>query len=140
MTEQCVPRVGVVDDDTAVRDSLCFLLEAAGIAVASYGSADQFLADDDADDMDCLVLDQQMPVLTGLELLAWLRRGGVAIPAVLITGSPSPALTRRARALGGCQVMEKPFAGRDLLSIISTACATETRPPERPGAGFVGRH
>lgn len=140
MTDQCTPRVGVVDDDTAVRDSLCFLLEAAGIVVASYGSADQFLADDGAGQMDCLVLDQQMPILTGLELLAWLRRSGVAIPAALITGSPSPDLTRRARALGGCQVMEKPFPGGDLLSFISAACAAATRPTNRPGASFIGRH
>src|SRR3569833_242351 len=88
--------VAIVDDDAAVRDSLRFLLESAGHEVETYASAKHYLADSAASRANCLVVDQHMPQLTGLEMLAALRGRGETTPALLITGSLTPDMLHRA--------------------------------------------
>ena len=110
--------VGVVDDDDAVRDSLQFLLETAGLSVVTYSSAAQFLKEASLGDLACLVVDQHMPELTGLQLIARLRGQGVTLPIALITGSPSADLIRLARELGIAGVLEKPLDDAALLAFI----------------------
>ena len=97
--------VSVVDDDDAVRDSLQFLLEAAGVPVVTYGSAAQFLNEAAINDISCLVVDQHMPDKTGLQLVSCLRRRGMMLPVALITGSPSADLLRLASELGISKVL-----------------------------------
>jgi len=111
--------VAIVDDDEAVRESLKFALEMADYRVRSYESAVRFL-DDDWRHLDCLVLDQHMPVHTGLEVLAQLRGRGARLPVVLITGSTSPDLERRAAELGAT-VLVKPLVEDDLLEVLGRA-------------------
>jgi two-component system response regulator FixJ len=111
-------RVAVVDDDDAVRDSLQFLLEAAGIPVVAFASAAQFLRDAPLDELSCLVVDQHMPEQTGLQLVASLRQRGTVLPIALITGSPSADLLRIARDLGIKKVLEKPLDDTTLLRFI----------------------
>ncbi len=113
--------VAVVDDDDAVRDSLQFLLEIAGFSVASYGSAAQFLREAPIADLSCLVVDQHMPELTGLQLVARLRGAGVDLPVALITGSPSADLLRQAGELDVARVMEKPLDDDALMDFIERA-------------------
>ena len=110
--------VAVVDDDDAVRDSLQFLLEAAGVPVVTYGSAAQFLNEAAISDLSCLVVDQHMPDKTGLQLISCLRRRGTMLPVALITGSPSADLLRLAGELGIAQVLEKPLNDELLLQFI----------------------
>ena len=118
MPDEARRLVGVVDDDEAVRDSLGFLLETAGLNVVTYSSAAQFLSDASLDDLACLVVDQHMPELTGLQLITRLRRQGVTLPIALITGSPSADLIRLARELGVAGVLEKPLDDAALLAFI----------------------
>jgi two-component system response regulator FixJ len=113
--------VAVIDDDPAVLDSLKFLLELAGHLVSTYGSAAEFLRDYTARPA-CLILDHHMPQMTGLDLAARLRSAGTAIPVLLITGSPSPAIRARAAALGVEKVLEKPPGEEDLLRFVKTYC------------------
>ena len=108
--------VGIVDDDPAVRDSLKFLLEVVGYQVSTYASADAFLGN--GPDPACLILDQHMPGMTGLELAQKLRDDGAAIPILLITGSPSPAIVAKAARLGIVNVLEKPPEEADLLNFV----------------------
>ena len=115
--------VGVVDDDDAVRDSLQFLLETAGFCVATYSSAAQFLNEAKPGNLACLLVDQHMPDLTGLQLVTRLRGQGVALPIALITGSPSPDLVRLANELGVASVLEKPLDEDVLLAFIECARA-----------------
>jgi two-component system, LuxR family, response regulator FixJ len=109
--------VAIVDDDPAVLDALKFLLELAGYVVDSYASATAFL-ENHARRQVCLILDQHMPLMTGLELAAHLRAEGSVIPILLITGAPSPAIIARAEKLGVEKVLAKPPAENDLLSFI----------------------
>jgi FixJ family two-component response regulator len=115
--------VAVVDDDDAVRDSLRFLLEAAGFSVVTFGSAAQFLNEAKVSDLTCLVVDQHMPGQTGLQLVNSLRRQGTRLPVALITGSPSPDLVRLADELGVARVMEKPLDDDALVHFIEAPCA-----------------
>lgn len=120
MTDQLSGVVAVVDDDPAVLDSLKFLLEVMGYRVATYASAAAYLGND-LDDPACLIVDQHMPQMTGLELVQKLRNDGVNLPVLLITGSPSPAIVARAAQLGIVDVLEKPPEEADLVKFVSAA-------------------
>jgi two-component system response regulator FixJ len=109
--------VAIVDDDAAFRDALGLLLELAGHSVAVYASAAAFL-DDLAARPACLILDQHMPRMTGLELAARLRTDGTSIPVMLVTTAPSPAIVARAAQLGIEKVLPKPPTEHDLLSFV----------------------
>jgi two-component system response regulator FixJ len=113
--------VAVVDDDDGVRDALRFVLEAAGFDVHSYRSALAFLPEAEQCCWRYLVVDQQMPGLTGLELVARMRGSGHSVPTLLITGSPSRDLRCRAAALGVNAVLEKPMVNGDLLRYLAAA-------------------
>lgn len=109
----------MVDDDEAVRESLRFLLETAGFRVETFGSAAQFLQSAAHEALGCLLLDQHMPQVTGLDLLRELRRRGESLRVALMTGSPSPELTRRAKELGAVEVIEKPLTDDALLRFLT---------------------
>ena len=118
MTEADPPIVAIVDDDDGVRNSLCFLLEVAGHTVETFASAAEFL-EAELGRIACLILDQHMPGMTGLELAEHLRTAGSLIPILLITGSPSPYITARALELGVTRVIEKPPGEEDVISFIT---------------------
>lgn len=127
-----VRRVVVVDDDEAVRESLAFLLETAGYVVESFASAGRCLAALRPAAITCLVVDQHMPEMTGLEFLAELHRRGIRLPSLLITGSPSSDLLQRAAALGVRKVMPKPLIEDDLLRFVAAAHGTTMLAPKAP--------
>ena len=107
----------VVDDDVAVRNSLKFSLEIEGFAVRAYSGGIELLNDTELLREACLVIDQNMPGMNGLDLVAQLRARDVAVPAILITGSPTAALSARA-AKAGVAIVEKPLLGTALLDRI----------------------
>ncbi|MGE0416464.1 MAG: response regulator transcription factor [Acetobacteraceae bacterium] len=106
MTESHHPTVAVVDDDQGVRDSLRFLLETVGFDVDTFTSACEFLAASVHGDPVCLLVDQHMPHLTGLDLLRVMRERGMSVPVALMTGSPSAELARMAEELGVAAIFE----------------------------------
>jgi two-component system, LuxR family, response regulator FixJ len=110
--------VAIVDDEEAVRDSLRFLLEIIGHPVETFASAAEFLKAD-LRHIACLILDQHMPGMTGLELAERLHADRAGIPILLITGAPSPAIAARAAKLGINRVLEKPPTEEDLLDFIN---------------------
>jgi len=111
--------VAVVDDDQAVLDSLKFLLEVAGCRVKTYASAPAFLADPAARSACCLILDQHMPGMTGLELATHLRGERAGIPVLLFSAQLSAAITARATDLGIEKVLGKPPDENELLSFVN---------------------
>lgn len=122
MRDDRQPTVAVVDDDEAVRDSLRFLLETAGFEVVTFDSPAAFLSVRGGH-LLCLLVDQHMPHVTGLDLLARLRERGCTLAVALMTGSPSPELTRRAQELGAVTVMEKPLQEEALMRFLAAAAA-----------------
>jgi FixJ family two-component response regulator len=119
MTEVELRKVAIVDDDVAVRDSLRFLLEVLGYSVETFASAAEFLTATIAN-LACLILDNHMPEMSGLELVERLRAGGNGLPILLVTGSSSPAIVSRAAELGVSKVLDKPPGEGDLLDFIAT--------------------
>jgi two-component system response regulator FixJ len=115
------PLVIVVDDDPAVCNSLKFSLELEGFAVRVYRSAAELLGDGNFDDCDCFVIDQRMPVMSGMELIGKLRERKVTTPAILIISQDSVALSARA-AEAAVPIVEKPFLGNTLIDRIREAC------------------
>lgn len=110
--------VCVVEDDDWVRDSLAVLLETHGFAVRTYRSGADFLEDSQRAAAKCLIVDQHMPGMHGLDVIAELRRQAIAIPAILITGRLSPEISRRAGELGVRAILEKPFSSVRLVELI----------------------
>jgi len=99
--------VAIVDDDEAARDALQFLLNVLGRHPRSFASAADFL-ESEIDTFACLILDQHMPSMTGLELARRLRSEGKPIPIMLISGDLTPDVVERARQEGIDVVSEKP--------------------------------
>jgi FixJ family two-component response regulator len=113
--------VGIVDDDRSLRQSVARLLSSYGFNVVHYGSAEEFLAHDH--ELDCLVLDIQLPGESGLDLEARLRMRGRSLPVVFMTGQHSVPLHDAVRATG-LPCLQKPFDEDGLVSAISEATAT----------------
>lgn len=122
---QTMPHVGrrvvVVDADAAVRESLTFLLETAGYRVVTYASGPEALAAIDLATDFCLVVDQLMPEMTGLDMLDELHRRGVRLPTALMLEVPTSALSRRAAEQGIACVLPKLSVENDLLRFVSAS-------------------
>ena len=119
MADNLSGRVAIVDDDEDVLDSFRFMLELAGFSVATYLSATLFLANIPPDPF-CLIVDHQMPVMTGLDLVARLRDAGSGVPVVLVTAATSPAMITHAARVGIRQVLQKPAREADLIAFVSS--------------------
>lgn len=110
--------VCVVDDDVWVSDSLSAVLELHGFDVVTFASGDDFLTNEHRRTAKCLIVDQHMPGLSGLELIAELRRDGGPPPAILITGRLDPVISERAANSGVLEVLQKPFAAARLVELV----------------------
>jgi two-component system response regulator FixJ len=115
--------VHVVDDDEAMRDSLLFLLDTAGLEARAYDSAQSFLQRLDAMERGCIVTDIRMPGMSGLELVGRLKEIGVADPVIVITGHGDVPLAVAAMKAGVSDFIEKPFDDRQLLDAVRSALA-----------------
>lgn len=113
--------VAVIDDDPAVCASLKFSLELEGFSVRLYSSPSAFLDVAGTLAADCLVIDQRMPGITGLDLIGRLRAQNVTTPAILIVSEPNIGVSDRA-ARADVPIVEKPFFGDSLLQSIRQAC------------------
>jgi len=113
--------VFVVDDDTAVRQGLRFMLRAAGYSVEAFPSARSFLEDYDPRRGGCLLLDVQMSQMTGLELQQRLNVRGWRIPVIFITGHGTVPLAISAMKAGAFDFIEKPLREDALLESIERA-------------------
>jgi FixJ family two-component response regulator len=110
----------VVDDDAALRSSLEFILGIEGYTVRVYASGRELLDDLDLPDFGCLVVDQRLPDIDGLQLIDAIRGRDVHVPAILITTHPTTALRRRAEA-ANVPIVEKPLITGTLFQRIGAA-------------------
>ncbi len=119
--EQSHAQICVVDDDELVADLLKLLLETFGYEVQSYNSGADFLAGDRRRATGCLVIDQHMPGMDGLDVVDCLQKQGARVPTILISGRLDTKTKERAASLGITSVLEKPFAADHLVDLIRTA-------------------
>ena len=110
----------VVDDDAAVRDSLKFLLELEGFQVRVYADGKALLNEADIRGNECLVVDQVMPGISGLETIDAIRRRGGLNPVVLVLSDPNLSVLKGAEARD-IKVLEKPFLQHALVDLIRNA-------------------
>jgi FixJ family two-component response regulator len=115
------PVVAVVDDDLAVCNSLKFALELEGFAVRTYASGAELLGAGDIAGCDCFVVDERMPGMNGLEVIAEMRGRHISAPAILIISQPNARVSARA-AQSHVPIVEKPLLGNTLVEKIREAC------------------
>jgi FixJ family two-component response regulator len=113
--------VFVIDDDADMRAAIEGLLKAAGIRSESFGTAEEFLGNDEPDQPSCLVLDVSLPGVSGMELQRKLTDAGVSIPIIFITGHGDIPMTVKAIKSGAVEFLTKPFNDQDLLNAIQQA-------------------
>jgi len=122
MSETTVP-VYVVDDDASMRESVGSLIRSAGLRVEAFGSAQQFLARPRPEVPSCLVLDVNLPGLSGLDLQEELAKAEVQIPIIFLTGHGDIRMSVRAMKAGALEFLTKPFDGEVLLDAIRRGIA-----------------
>jgi FixJ family two-component response regulator len=115
------PLIAIVDDDESVRLALQSLVRSAGFAARTFASAAEFLAAGDRRRVACLILDVNMPEMTGLALYRQLMAWGQTIPTILVTGNPDDAARTEALRDGALCYLGKPFAEDDLLAWVDIA-------------------
>ena len=116
------PIVFVVDDDYRVREALSSLISSVGLRVATFGSSSEFLESEKPDSPACLILDLELPGISGLELQHELSAGS-APPIVFITGHGDVPSSVRAMKAGAIEFLSKPFDEQDLLRAIEAGIA-----------------
>ena len=113
--------VFVVDNDVSVRESVDHLIHWAGWSVEAFASAEDFLTHPGVDGPSCLVLDVDLPGLSGLDLQQRLAASGQSMPTIFITGHGDIPMTVQAMKAGAIAFLTKPFVDADLLDAIEDA-------------------
>lgn len=116
--------VYIVDDDEAVRDSLCFLLKSVGITSHGFASGNEFLQAYDPNWQGCIVLDIRMPGVSGMEVQRQLAERNCPLPVIFITGHGDIPMAVEAMHLGAYDFIQKPFHDQELLDRIQQALTT----------------
>jgi DNA-binding NtrC family response regulator len=130
--------VFVVDDDSSVRESLKNLVRSAGFDVQAFSSAHEFLASKRPKTPSCLLLDLQLPGLSGLDLQSELIKANTTIPIIFITGHGDVPTTVRAMKAGAVEFLTKPLNDEDLIGAIQQAIGRDQR--ARQAQGETGTH
>ena len=113
--------IAIVDDDPSVREGLSSLLRSAGLRVETFASAQEFLVRRGSEAPSCLVLDLQLPGLSGLDLQKRMAEVELEIPIVFLTGHGNIPASVQAMKAGAVEFLTKPFDDQELLNAIHEA-------------------
>lgn len=113
--------IGIVDDDSALRDSLAVVLRFRNFEVREFGSGDELLADPALDSLDCMILDLRMPGKSGLEVVESCVAQGVTAPIIVVTAFGNVASATRALKSGAFDFLEKPVHEEQMLRVLNEA-------------------
>lgn len=119
------PLVIVVDDDDAVRLSICELLESVGMAWAAFASANELLDAEILDRPGCMILDVRMPGLSGLDFQSYLASRGIMTSIIFLTGHGDIPMTVQAMKAGAVEFLTKPARDQTLLDAVNRAIAAD---------------
>lgn len=114
-------KVHIIDDEPHLRGSLLNFFESVDIEAVGYGSAGEFLSQAEQDVGGCILLDVQMPDMTGLELQAELTRRGNPMPIIFITGNATVSISVTALKAGAFDFLLKPFESRTVVASVTRA-------------------
>jgi len=128
MNRPTEPTIFVVDDDEPVRDSLAMMLRAAGRAVETFATAQEFIDRRGDARTGCVVLDVRMPGMSGLELQEWLTEHNDTLPIVFLTGHGDIPMAVRTIKRGAYEFLQKPVDDQHLLDAIDAAMSGEVLP------------
>lgn len=127
MNQEPVPQVYVVDDDVSVREALSSLIRSAGLSVRTFASASELLGRLEQEQPGCLVLDIQLPDISGFELQQRLATDDIQIPIIFLTGHGDIPMSVRAIKAGAVEFLTKPVDDEYLLEAIRSAIARESK-------------
>jgi FixJ family two-component response regulator len=115
------PTVFIIDDDASVRKGISRLLRSAGYTVETFPSAEEFLRREHFDGVGCIVLDVQMPGLSGMDLQEELSKADYHMPIIFVTGHGNIPMSVQAMKKGAVEFLTKPFDDKELLRAIENA-------------------
>jgi FixJ family two-component response regulator len=127
--------VFLIDDDVSVRDGLTTLLESVGLAAQCFGSAREFLDTPLSAPSGCVVLDVNMPGMSGLDLQREMNARGIALPVIFLTGHGDIPMTVQALKAGAAHFLTKPVQEKELMDAIRQALEAD-REAQSERAGF----
>ena len=110
--------VYVVEDDTAVRMTICNVLEEFGFRVRDFATAEEFLADVESDAVGCLITDLDMPGMGGMELHRRLYSANSVLSVVVVTGVADVSDAIEVMERGAVTLLQKPYEVPDLIAAI----------------------
>jgi FixJ family two-component response regulator len=119
--------IAIVDDDLSVQRGLQRLIRSAGWKAETFASAQEFLARSRAESPNCVLLDLQLPGLSGLELQKRMAEVGLEIPIVFLTGHGDIPASVQAMKAGAVQFLTKPVDEQELLQAIKEAVERDRR-------------
>ena len=114
-------QISIIDDDEQYRDALAGLMRSMGFTTEAFASAVDFLASANVRHTSCLIVDVQMPRMTGTELHSRLVGSGYDIPTILITAYPDDGARTRALDQGAVGYLTKPIDEKALLGCVESA-------------------
>lgn len=110
--------ISVVDDDPSMSRMLCRAIKAAGLNVDAFGSAEEFLDSEASQASDCLILDMNLPGMSGLELQQFLNASSQEVPIIFMSAQADESTQQRALKAGAIGFLRKPFTIESLLATL----------------------
>ena len=117
---QQAPLISIIDDDELIRGATGGLVRSLGYRANTFASADEFLQSPDVSEASCLIVDVQMPKMSGIELQRVLRAKGIGTPIIFITAIPEE---KRVLDDASSFVLSKPLDSNALIECLATALA-----------------
>ena len=123
------PLIHIVDDDPSVCRAIKRLLRSWGMQVRTFSTGQEFLSDlSRSHDVDCSVIDIQMPGMTGLEVQERMNRAGMDVPVIFITAFTEEGIEEEAMSAGAVGFLRKPFTDEALVELIRIAVKRRRKP------------
>lgn len=121
MSESPMEHIGIIDDDALVREGLRDCMESAGYSVETFGSAEEFLVSKLSQRASCLIVDIQLPGISGLDLQGRLSTVEDRVPIVFVTAHGTRANREQALRNGAAALLSKPIRREELLNVVRAA-------------------
>jgi FixJ family two-component response regulator len=115
------PIIAIIDDDGGIRDSLSSLIRSVGYTAKTYESAVEFLHDESDFKPDCMIVDVQMPVMSGDQLQERLKSFGRDYPMIFMTAYPTDNIRSKVMGAGATCLLVKPADGDTVLQCVERA-------------------